>query len=439
MSLSPEQKEFIEKVGLLAYDDMQRSGILASLTTAQAILESGWGKSGLTVKANALFGIKAGSTWTGKVYSADTKECYDGVTLCNVKAAFRAYDSWEDSIADHSLLLTGTDRYKTVVGEKDYIKACKAIKEAGYATDPAYSGKLISLINNYDLTAYDCISVTESAKEICEMKRKEFLNRILDVQKNYRTIYMWGVFGAPVTVAVITEKSRQYPQWYTAARQSNIRQRVGLGYFGFDCVNLIKAILWGWSGDVTKSYGGAVYPKTPVPVGVCPDISADMMISRCTGVSTDFRNIVPGEAVWLPGHIGVYIGDGKVIECTPSWDNCVQITACLNIGAIQGLNGRKWTKHGKIPYVTYDDVYLPSAELTQGNSAAGEIIVGDTVLFTGTTHYVNSNAAVGSSCKPGTAKVTNIAKGAKHQYHLIKDSGGNSTVYGWVDTAYIVK
>lgn len=62
--MTQEQKKFIERVGALAAADMQKSGVLASLTIAQAILESGWGKSGLTVKGNALFGIKAGTSWT---------------------------------------------------------------------------------------------------------------------------------------------------------------------------------------------------------------------------------------------------------------------------------------------------------------------------------------------------------------------------------------
>ena len=67
------------------------------------------------------------------------------------------------------------------------------------------------------------------------------------------------------------------------------------------------------------------------------------MITKCTGVSTNFAGILPGEAVWLSGHIGVYVGGGKVIECTPAFKNCVQVTACLNIGKIAGMNGREWT------------------------------------------------------------------------------------------------
>lgn len=119
--------------------------------------------------------------------------------------------------------------------------------------------------------------------------------------------------------------------------------------FGFDCVCMIKGVLWGWNGDASKTYGGASYAS-----GGVPDIGADDMITKCSGVSTDFSKIVPGEAVWLKGHIGVYIGGGKVIECSPAFKNCVQVTACLNIGAISGMNGRRWTKHGKLPYITYD-------------------------------------------------------------------------------------
>lgn len=88
-----EQRKFLAIVGPLAQADMQKSGILASLTIAQAILESGWGTSELATKANALFGIKADARWSGRAYSKDTKECYDGVTYATITALFRAYDS----------------------------------------------------------------------------------------------------------------------------------------------------------------------------------------------------------------------------------------------------------------------------------------------------------------------------------------------------------
>lgn len=80
----------------------------------------------------------------------------------------------------------------------------------------------------------------------------------------------------------------------------------------------------------------------------------------------------------------------------------------------------------------------PSTPSAPGTAtASGDLKVGDIVEFTGDTHYTNSNAATGVKCKPGTAKITSIAKGAKHPYHLIKEAGGGSTVYGWVDAADI--
>ena len=225
-----------------------------------------------------------------------------------------------------------------------------------------------------------------------------------------------------------------------AARTAMIRAAADKNppVYGFDCVCLIKGVLWGWNGNAAKPYGGAAYASNGVP-----DLGADTMITKCSGVSADFGGIVPGEAVWLPGHIGVYIGGGKVIECSPAFKNCVQVTACLNIGAISGMNGRKWTKHGKLPYITYDtaggaqngteSATKPSGTTTTPATLA--FAVGDVVRFTGNTHYTNAAAASGAACKPGTAKVTALAKGAKHPYHLIKQPGGGSTVYGWVNVA----
>ncbi|KAK2946980.1 putative Exo-glucosaminidase lytG precursor [Blattamonas nauphoetae] len=165
---------------------------------------------------------------------------------------------------------------------------------------------------------------------------------------SYKTVYMIGVFGSPVTTSIINQKRAQYPTWYTPDRVAFYNTLVGKGYFGFDCVCFIKGILWGWNGDASKTHGGAVYASNNVP-----DIGEDLMITRCHGVSNTFRNIAPGEALWLQGHIGVYLGSGKGAECTPAWQNKCQITAVANIGPISGLNSRRWAKHGKLPYVTY--------------------------------------------------------------------------------------
>lgn len=180
------------------------------------------------------------------------------------------------------------------------------------------------------------------------MNNKEFAEKALNIARNYNTAYVWGAFGLVATAANMQRMIDQYSK--NTKYLSKARQIYGNGYF-FDCVGLIKGILWGWNGNPNKTYGGASYASNGAP-----DISADQAITMCKGVSTDFSNITVGEAVWLSGHIGIYVGDGKVVEATPSFNNGVQITACGNIGGISGLNTRRWTKHGKLPWVSYSTV-----------------------------------------------------------------------------------
>ncbi len=110
---------------------------------------------------------------------------------------------------------------------------------------------------------------------------------------------------------------------------------------------LIKGLLWGWSGDTSKVYGGAVYQSNGVP-----DIGTEAIIARCSGVSKDFSRVALGELLWMKGHVGVYVGGGLAVECSPAWENKVQITACNCKKS--GYKTRNWTKHGKLPYVTYE-------------------------------------------------------------------------------------
>ncbi|MBP3448367.1 MAG: hypothetical protein J6K51_05050 [Clostridia bacterium] len=176
------------------------------------------------------------------------------------------------------------------------------------------------------------------------MKSTDFITKLKNIANNYKTLYVMGCFGAPMTPANKKRYCNNHAYNKKAARTQMI-MAASADTFGFDCVCLIKGVLWGWCGDKNKTYGGASYAVNGVP-----DIGADAMITKCSGVSKDFSSIVPGEAVWMPGHIGVYIGDGLAIECTPAWDNCVQITAVGNIGKKAGYNTRTWTKHGKLPY-----------------------------------------------------------------------------------------
>lgn len=145
--------ELIEMLGMYAHQDMQESGILASVTVAQALLESGWGKSQLSATYNNYFGIKKGSGWYGPTVTMPTKEVINGQTI-TIKAEFRVYDSPLESLKNHSSILSNS-RYSGVKGETNYRKAITIIKNGGYATDPNYVNKICQIIEQYGLTRFD--------------------------------------------------------------------------------------------------------------------------------------------------------------------------------------------------------------------------------------------------------------------------------------------
>ena len=163
-----DNEKFIEEIGAMARADMAKSGICAAVTVAQAILESGWGKSDLAVKANNIFGMKCslsgntwpGSTWDGKsAYNKSTGEYYSG-SYTTVKADFRKYGSWAESVADHSAYLAGARngsalRYAGLVGCTNYKQAAQIIKNGDYATSPDYVSKICNIVEQYNLVRFN--------------------------------------------------------------------------------------------------------------------------------------------------------------------------------------------------------------------------------------------------------------------------------------------
>jgi hypothetical protein len=149
--------EFIETVGSAAQRSMKTSRVPASVTIAQAILESDWGRSRLTRLGNNLFGIKAMGTAQGPagvVTLATWEHTPDGDVI--VQAPFRAYFTLEQSIDDHARFFNGNRRYAAAMVVADDARAfANAIQDAGYATDPSYATKLIGLMDRYDLYRFD--------------------------------------------------------------------------------------------------------------------------------------------------------------------------------------------------------------------------------------------------------------------------------------------
>lgn len=170
------EKDAVPIIGKLCRKDMKNSGILASISAAQFILESGYGKSELGQKANNMFGMKkslsgntwTGSTWDGKsIYTKKTQEQNADGSYETIVADFRKYSCVEDSVADHSAYLLGAKngrslRYKGIKGMTDYKKVAQLIKDGGYATSLTYVEKLCSIIEKWNLTQYDVLKTPAS-------------------------------------------------------------------------------------------------------------------------------------------------------------------------------------------------------------------------------------------------------------------------------------
>ena len=158
--IDQNQRHFLSAIKQGAMDGANE-GILPSITAAQAILESGWGSSELAKDPNNnLFGIKDSEDWNGEIVTVPTQEYLNGDYI-TVNAAFRKYASWNDSVVDHAKFFTSTEwrknNYRKVVNEMDYRIAAQELKNAGYATDPNYPGKLIRLIEAYKLYEWDAM------------------------------------------------------------------------------------------------------------------------------------------------------------------------------------------------------------------------------------------------------------------------------------------
>ena len=164
--IDQNQRHFLSAIKQGAMDGA-KEGILPSITAAQAILESGWGSSQLAkAPNNNLFGIKDSEDWHGEIVTLSTQEYLNGDYI-TVNAAFRKYASWNDSVVDHAKFFTSTewrkDNYRKVVNETDYRIVAQELKNAGYATDPNYPGKLIRLIEAYKLYEWDAVSNTTNS------------------------------------------------------------------------------------------------------------------------------------------------------------------------------------------------------------------------------------------------------------------------------------
>lgn len=146
--------KFIDEMAPHAVELQEEYGVLPSITIAQGILESDWGQSSLAQEENNYYGIKGNQNSSHYVTREFTGEWIE------TSEPFESYDSMEDSMKAHAKLLANgpswdPNHYQRVIEASNYKEAAVALQEAGYATDPSYSDKLISIIESYNLNQFD--------------------------------------------------------------------------------------------------------------------------------------------------------------------------------------------------------------------------------------------------------------------------------------------
>ena len=147
-------QEFIDLIGPAAQASAANTGVPASFTVAQAALESGWGTSSLARDGKNLLGVKADPAWHGEVLYINTREFLNGAWT-TVAARWRKYTDWQDCMDDHAAFLHQNRRYAACFDCITGKLFAKTVAKAGYATDPDYAAKLISIIDQYQLADLD--------------------------------------------------------------------------------------------------------------------------------------------------------------------------------------------------------------------------------------------------------------------------------------------
>jgi LysM repeat protein len=199
-------KNYINTYKDLAMEEMQRTGVPASITLAQGIHESGAGMSKLTLTSNNHFGIKCKSDWAGESVKHDD----DARGEC-----FRKYQSAEDSYKDHSDFLINSQRYASLftIDPVDYEGWANGLKKAGYATNPKYPEILIKLIEDYQLQDYTLIALGKIPDEermapVISVSNAEPVVKSEDVFK--QPVYPDGEFKINETKVVFVKKGTSY-------------------------------------------------------------------------------------------------------------------------------------------------------------------------------------------------------------------------------------
>lgn len=241
-----------------------------------------------------------------------------------------------------------------------------------------------------------------------KLTSKQLADFVENKAVNVSSAYMWGEYGRTITEQTIAQKAKQYPARYSKTRQKYLSTLTNGYWIGCDCVGLIKWFLWTDCGQHDIKYDKNT------------DLNVTGFKRKCTGL--DSIKDIPeqrGLLVFMSGHVGVYLGEGAVGECTLSsrGDGIV----------ISDIETASWVEFGRLSLLDY------------GKQQESEpISVGDVVQFTGSVHYSNGFTSAGLPARKGPARVTHYRPNYRHPYHIIH-TDTTSNVYGWVDSDTIYK
>lgn len=215
------------------------------------------------------------------------------------------------------------------------------------------------------------------------------------------------------------------PNYYHSENDTWCNYNWNNNKFMMDCVVSIKGLLWGFKADKNKPHGGGIYKSNGVA-----DFTPDGGLNYSTDVSNNFSKLIPGEYLCMKGtgysHAGIYLGNGKVFECTVGWNANKCIISEIDTSGnrfYKGIRNLKWTYHGKLIYIDYSDQSNDSNQTLKYK-------VGDVVTINGV--YVSSTST--EKLKPAITKgtITRVIEGARNPYLL--DNGN----IGWVNDECIV-
>lgn len=294
---SGSKRDFVSKILGGTMKHSIAYNLLPSITLAQAALESGWGKSGLSVKGKNLFGIKAGSSWSGDVINMPTTEYYNGKKT-TVNAPFRKYNSYADSILDHAKLLMNS-RYAKVKSATNYKVATQALKDAGYATDPSYPSLLNGIIESNDFAYFDRSEVIDSYRSKVAGYGKGRAGIIINHNGD---AIGYGSADAARNAVVAVMKSLEGQLEYS---QTNRNPEKGSG----DC-----------SSTVQYCYKNAVNIDPGSNSRAQASNTNGILVDKGTGNGPNIANLKPGDLLFYGAshngtvsHVEMYVGNGMIM------------------------------------------------------------------------------------------------------------------------------